>query len=471
MPKLGFLTKTVYGVGQAAEGIKNFSFETFLFFYFSRVLGLSGSAAGAAVAIALVFDAVTDPLAGSLSDSFRHKWGRRHPFMYAAAPPLALSYGLLFSPPAGLGSVGLFVWLTIFTILVRTSMTLYHVPHLSLGAELSNDYQERTSIVGFRVIFSALGSLAVAVLARTVFFTPTADLENGQLDAAAYPSFGWFFAGLMLVTILMSAAGTHSRIATLPKAPDDPEPPSLGRVGRELREAFRNDSFRFFVTGIFIFFVARGVQLTLNLDMLTYFWNMKEKTMGVLVAMVFAFTLGIPFWAAASRWLDKKPTILTGISSFSILILLPPLMKLLGLWPAPDSPLYAPGIIGMTALAAFGGAAGIVAAGSMMADIADEHELSTHRRQEGIFFGALSFSVKSSSGAGHLIAGLAMDAIAFPRQVTVAEVAPETIRSLGWIFCGFLLVLGTFSVTLVSRYRLTRKRHAEISAELGRRRA
>ncbi len=94
-----------------------------------------------------MFDAVTDPLTGSISDTLRHRWGRRHPFMYASAVPLGLFFALVFNPPDGLGQWGLFAWLTTFAVLTRGAMTLYHVPHLALGAELSTDYRERSVIV------------------------------------------------------------------------------------------------------------------------------------------------------------------------------------------------------------------------------------------------------------------------------------------------------------------------------------
>lgn len=143
-------------MGQIAEGVKNTGFTTFLLFYYNSVLRLSGTYAGTALLIALVFDAVTDPLVGSLSDSFKHRLGRRHPFMYASAIPLAVSFGLIFSPPEGLGQIGLFLWLTRFAILVRASMTLYHVPHMALGAELTSDYHERIIVVAYRSGFGAL---------------------------------------------------------------------------------------------------------------------------------------------------------------------------------------------------------------------------------------------------------------------------------------------------------------------------
>ena len=93
-PRLGRGVKLSYGVGQAAEGLKNASFAVFLFFYYTAVLGVSPTLVGAALFVALLFDAVTDPLAGYLSDRWRSRWGRRHPFMLAAAIPLAIAFTL-----------------------------------------------------------------------------------------------------------------------------------------------------------------------------------------------------------------------------------------------------------------------------------------------------------------------------------------------------------------------------------------
>ena len=107
-------TKLAYGFGQMAEAVKNTSFELFLFFYYNQVLGLSGSLVGLALLIALCVDGLSDPLIGSLSDGWRSRWGRRHPWMYLAALPLALSFYLLFSPPGDSSPGLLFAWLVGF---------------------------------------------------------------------------------------------------------------------------------------------------------------------------------------------------------------------------------------------------------------------------------------------------------------------------------------------------------------------
>ena len=120
---LTFNTKFAFGVGQLAEGLKTSALNTFLLFYYNQVLELPGTLAGLAVAIALVFDAVSDPLTGSLSDNWRGRLGRRHPFMYASAVPLAISFFLLFSPPEGLSEWGLFFWLATMVLL----LSLIHI--------------------------------------------------------------------------------------------------------------------------------------------------------------------------------------------------------------------------------------------------------------------------------------------------------------------------------------------------------
>src|SRR5690606_10981497 len=189
-------TRFWYGLGQAAEGIKNHSFTFFLLFYYTQVLGLSGTLASLALAIALVFDAVTDPLAGALSDRTASRWGRRHPWMYASALPLAAAFYAAFAPPANLSEGALFAWLLASTIAARGAMTLYHVPHMALGAELSVDYHDRTRIVMARSIFGSLGGYLAGALGLLYFMRPSEAYPNGQLDPAAYPAYAALFAVL-----------------------------------------------------------------------------------------------------------------------------------------------------------------------------------------------------------------------------------------------------------------------------------
>src|SRR5210317_1602743 len=188
------MLKLGYGVGQTSSGVKNAAFAIFLFFYFNQVLGLSGSLAGMAALLALVVDAITDPMVGQFSDRFHSRWGRRHPFMLAGAIPFGLAIIALFSPPDGLSQMGLFSWMLGGAIAVRLMLTLFFVPHLSLGAEMATDYHGRTSLIGYRVFFTYAGILLISVIGFAVFFPPTEQFSNGMLNKASYPNFGLFCA-------------------------------------------------------------------------------------------------------------------------------------------------------------------------------------------------------------------------------------------------------------------------------------
>ena len=469
-PKLGYSSKLAYGIGQASEGMKNSAFGTFLLLYYSQVLGLSPALAGFALLASLVFDAVTDPLTGSLSDSWHGRWGRRHGFMYVSAIPMAVTFYFVWTPPDGLGQAGLFGWMLTWTVLARGAMTLYHVPHLALGAELSNDYAERTRVVGYRIFFGFAGGAALFAVARAVFMRPTPEFAEGQLNALAYPPMGLWFGIAMGLIILLSGLGTHSRIPYLPKPARDTEGFSFRRLWREVGEALENPSFRVFFFGLFLFFVARGVDGALGIYMGTFFWKLGSGAVTLPLAGLVGVLVGTVLWAGLARHLEKKPMFMTGIIGFSIFTMLLPIAKLVGAFPAESSSAYVPSIYFFTFVASFFGAAGLVSAGAMLADISDEHELRTGRRQEGIFFGALSFSGKASAGLGNWIGGIALAAISFPLQAAVEDVAPWTVTQLALIYGPGVLLLVIVSIVMVSRYRLTRERHAEIQVQLDARR-
>jgi Na+/melibiose symporter-like transporter len=186
----------------------------------------------------------------------------------------------------------------------------------------------------------------------------------------------------------------------------------------------------------------------------------------VQLALAIGFIPGVPFWTLVSRRLDKKPTFLVSVSLFSAFSLIPPLAFIAGYFPDRASPLYLGTLVVMVVLAAFCAAGGIVTAGSMMADIADEHELLTGRRQEGVFFGALTFAGKSASGLGHGIAGIGVDWIEFPTQAMPGTVAADKIVSLGILYGPGIAILAVVAISLMTGYALNRERHAAIAEQL-----
>ncbi len=463
--------KLGYGVGQVAEGLKNTSFGLFALFFYNQVLGVPGTLCGLALGIALIFDAVTDPLAGSLSDNLRSRMGRRHPFMIAAALPLGLFFFALFSPPRSLNEMQLFIWLLVFAVLTRAAMTLFHVPHMALGAELTENFEERTSIVAYRLAFGYLGGVLTAVVAFGWFF---ADARGGRMNPDAYSPFALLLGIAMAATILLSAWATRREIPHLPGPTGERGLRILPRLVLELRSTFRNDSFRWLFAGVLIVFLMVGVDAALGLYMNEFFWELTGSQI-LLVSMVspIGLVVGSLFTRALHERWDKKPGLVLGTAGWALLQVLPVALRLLGWFPGNGSdPLlwtlvvfrFAQGMIVQQALVSFG---------SMMADVVDEHELESGQRQEGIFFGAVAFSGKGASGLGSLIAGVGLDLIAWPggRIASAAELDPGTLTSLGLLSGPAVSIFAFLAVWCYAHYGLHRSRHREILAELERVRA
>lgn len=470
-------TKFAYGFGQAAEGLKNGAFGVFLFFYYVQVLGLSGTYAGAAVGIALMFDAITDPLAGSLSDNWRSRLGRRHPFMYASAVPLAITFYFLFSPPE-LGEFALFLWLLLFAVLTRAAMTLYHVPHIALGAELSSNFEERTTVVAYRQFFSTFGVLAAFAIGFGLFFYEGPDHAHGQFRAEAYSPFALFLALLMVGSILFSAWVTQAHAARLPQPTEPVERLSvlgvLKRMGAEMALALKNRSFRWLFAGVLIVFMMVGIDGALNLHMNTYFWELSSRDN---IAFFAAYPIGIMVGALFARRLnqlfDKKPSIVFGTAWWAACQIVPVVLRLLGWFPENGTTELVTTLVLVKFVQGVGVVQALVTFGSMVADIVDEHELATGKRQEGVFFASVSFSGKFTSGIGSVVGGVALDLIDWPRGPeiqTAADVPPETLVWLGLIYGPIVAGFAVVSVWCYSKHNLDRRRHAEIVAALHARR-
>lgn len=454
-----------FGLGQAAESVKNWGFSTLLLIYYIQVLGVSGSLAGAAIAIALVFDAISDPAVGSLSDNFRSKYGRRHPFMLAAIIPLPVFFFLLFWPPLGLSGFQLFLWLTTFTILTRTALTFFHVPYLALGAELSKDYHERTTIVMIRTGMGYISSLLVVVIAFSFFFVSSEAVPDPQLTRAPYFNFAIVSSIAMCGMMLISIWGTRGTVRHLSGSQGDQEPFQWSRIYQDLFEALKNNSFRALITGVFLLYVYLGVHSALATHLKTFFWHLDTNGIRAWqVSSIVGGIAGVPFVPWFNRHLDKKVTVIWGVSISTVMGTAPVLLKLVGLMPKDPATLI-PLLCAMATIASFAGVQALISTGSMLADIADEHELRHGKRQEGIYFGSFSFAAKCTSGLGNLIAGIALDLITLSAYKEPGDVPQSVLTNFGLVY-GLIALIAIAALWVFRPYHLDKKRHDEIIIQL-----
>lgn len=467
--RLSRRTKLFYGLGEAGEGVKTAALETFLFFYYVQVVGLSGSLTGLALFIALLFDGVSDPFVGAWSDRTRSRLGRRHPFLYVAPIPLAIALWFLFRPPE-LAQFELFVWLTALTIAARFAMTLYFVPHMALGAELSQDFNERVSVGGYRVLFGYLGRIIALGLAFSVFFADRPGFENGQLDRSAYPPFALAAGILVIAFVIISALGTQRAALRLPGSGESSaQGPNKGLV-RTLRLAMGSPSFRALFLALLVMYLYNGVQFALALHMNTYFWRLPPAQVQlVFYASMMGYIVGIPLARPAAGKLDKKAAYMLGIAGSCIVGSAPTLLRLAGLAPANGEAGLLPLLLGASFLAGFIGCIPVVLSAAMLADVADEYDLTHSGRAEGLFFGANAFCRKASLGLGGAVAGLVIDLIRFPAKVDPAAAPADAVLRLGVTYGPVMLTVLFAGLAIMIPYRLDRARHAGIAAALARR--
>ena len=462
--------KLAYGTGSIADGAKNAAFNAFLLYYYTAVLGLPGTLSGLAIFLALCVDAITDPLVGSISDNLESRWGRRHPFMYAAALPMGLCFLALFDPPEGLGANGLFLWLVTFAIGVRLSLTFYMVPSSALGPEITTHYDERTGLVSFRWMLGWLGALAVTGAGWFWFFRDSPEGIDGRLEAANYPGLGLFCGVLVAAAILLSSAGTHSLIASLRRPIGSGRLFSLPRFLGEVRSALDNQSYRMLLVGSLFSAGALGVQEVLGTYMYTYFWEFRSEQLGTLALLaVIPVFAGVALARPVSERLDKRRAAI-GLAIFAVLFgPLAVALRLLDVLPPNGEPLL------FWLVAAHGGLIVMAAIqigilySSMIMDSVDESELATGLRQEGIFVSAIAFTSKAVSGLGNFVGGLLLDAIGFPRgaeQAAVGAVPEQQVVWLGLLQGPGLMLFYLASLSFLARYRISRERYGEIARAL-----
>jgi GPH family glycoside/pentoside/hexuronide:cation symporter len=453
-----------YAFGAVAYGVKDSGFGAFLLLFYNQVVGLPSATVGLVIMLALVIDAVIDPGVGFFSDRTRSRWGRRHPWMYAAALPIAIGWVLLWHPPQGWSETSVLVWLFAMAVLVRSAVSCYEVPSVALTAELTADYDERTRIMAYRYLFGWMGGLAMLVSAYGYFLAKSPEFPNGLLNRDGYAAFGITGAVLMALAILVSAGGTHHEIRRLPHPPT--RNGSLKESFGELRATVRNRGFALLMLAGVCAYTNQGIAYALSNYLYAYVW----KFSGAVLAMVPLVLFGGVFIAflIAPRVARRlgKPRAATGfVLGAAVFNTAPYWLRLGDLLPEGIGLLAVLLVLFMTATAF--GVSGFIVGASMMADVVEDSEARTGLRSEGVFFAGSFFVQKCTSGLGIFLAGTILAIAGFPEQAQAGTVPDATIDRLTLIFITLYLSLATIAAVLFSRFPFGRAEHEARLARMG----
>lgn len=461
--------KLAFGLGAVAPGVTTAAFDFFLLIFYSQVVGLDARLVGLAILVALVCDAISDPIVGYWSDNLRSRWGRRHPFLYASAVPLAASFYFLWTPPQNASQTVLFWYLLALAVIVRTAVTFYRTPASALVPDLTQDYDERTSLYSLRYFLAWVGGNAVSVWMFAVLFPMfvTASISDGRFNRDAYPIYGLVGALVILLSIIISAAGTHSRIPYLKPAPPERRL-TIRIIFGELFETLSNRSFLSLFVAAMLAAIAGGLAAGLSLYFLTYFWAFDEQQTGVIFIGTFvAAGIGFVLAPIVSRRLGKKRgAIIVGLVAF-VGAPVPIVLRLLDLLPPNGTPLIfwfvtISNIVDIGLIICFQ-----ILFASMLADLVEDSELQTGRRSEGVFIAAETFIDKAVRGIGVMAATAVLTLAGFPAGAKLEEVSAEAIWRMGAYYVPLVLVLWIAMIAVVSTYRIDKDKHEENLRKLG----
>jgi glycoside/pentoside/hexuronide:cation symporter, GPH family len=467
--KLSFWTKLAYGAGDLGAAITGNILLFYLSPFFTDVAGLRPSIAASTQLVGKLWDAVNDPLVGVLSDRTKSGMGRRYPWMIFGAIPLGIFFCLQwivprFSADNTINQWGLFAYYTIISIAFNTAYTAVNLPYTALTPELTQDYNERTSLNSFRFVFSIGGSILSVLI---VGFIASKIPGNSRLQ---YAVTGVICAVLSVVPIYLCVWGTKKRIAAVAaQHPEENEPVSLP-VFQQIKIAFSNRPF-LFVVGIYL---CSWLSVQLTATIIPYFVRSyigstlePAQIPGTIVKVILAVQLtamGMLFvWSKVSERFGKKAAYIMGMTLWIIAQ-----AGLFFLKPGQLTLLYFLAIV-----AGFGVSVSYLIPWSMLPDTIELDELQTGQRREGIFYSFMVFLQKVGLGLAVASVLWCLGWLGYipPTDATPLPVQPDAVLLLIRLSIGPVPTISLIAgIVLTYFYPITREIHAEILLQLHERR-
>jgi GPH family glycoside/pentoside/hexuronide:cation symporter len=463
--RLPWLTKVVYGTGDWGLATFNTLRQIFYAIFLTDVVGLDPRLASFAALIGVIWDAVNDPLVGVISDKTRTRWGRRRPFLLIFAVPYGLAFLILWWAPPIQSQGLLMIYVMLAYALSDTLQTLVIVPFHSLTPEISRDYDERTSLSGYRMFFNFLASIATAVAAPMIVDSV---MRGGGTQQQGYVLAAGLFGVSAVVPYLLIFFTVREKPAAGPKA-------ESATLKETALLAWKNIPFRYATALYMLNWVAFDLTGVVLPFLLTY-WVMRGDLLArvpglglpiesaVLGLMLVTATLVLPFWIWLAKKVGKRRAFLGALGFWIALMLLIPLVP----QGAVTLTLILAVAIGISVSAAH------VLPDAIFPDVIEWDELKTGRRHEGIYYGAKNFFRKLTTAFAIFIVLQVLGWFGYqapPKGVTAFAQPASALNAIRVLIgpVGALLLLATFAVTWL--YPLDRDKFNRVRGLLEKRKA
>lgn len=455
--------KVGYGIGNLSVGIAMQVVGTYLVFFSTVILGIPGYLVGLAVGFSVFWDAITDPVMGYISDITKSKrFGRRHLYLIIGSIGVALTLTLMWIIPSNLNTNLKFTLLFIDIILFKTFITIYVTPYTALGAELSSDYHERTSIQSIKTIFFLLGLAFVSVAGLYLFFQPTIDFPHGQLNPDSYRNIGYISAIIVLVTSLICIWNTKKYIPKLNRNQTiENKGNNINLFIDSLKSTIKNKAFRAVALCYLFNNLASAFLSNIGLHVFTYTFVLTSQQIAIILGLQFLMSiLSQPIWMLIASRYDKKPSMIFGLflSFFAGIIFLGLVIFKSNV--VSNVFYFFPYAI----VAGFGTGALFTLPLSMVADTIDYDELNRGYRFEGFYFGSLTLYYKLSQSIAIFFIGILLDLIRFDSSLSIQS--EFTLISLGLILAFGSMISFALSYLSIRMYDLNKEKVIEIQSKI-----
>ena len=435
----GLSNRALFGYGlSAAPVIYSYVLILIMYMKYAAVeLGISTAVVGTIFLVAKIWDAVTDPMVGTLSDRTRHKSGRRRPWLLASAPLLAIFSIMAWAPPSVLEGPALITWITVAVLGFYTAYTVFDVPHMALGAEISLDATERNRVFGVRQILRVLGMLAAALIGS--YFVGRG-LESTQAMA--------YVVGAITIGLILSG------VSMLPPERRDFQGRGAENPFRAILDVLRNRHARLLLFVIFIDAIGTGGIGVLIPFVVDYVVGREELTPVLLGLNMAATLIAVPIWIRLAHRFPKRHLMLvsmlgSGIGYGGVLFVGP------GAWH----------VIAISSVIAGASSSCMNILGyTLKSEIIDCDEYETGERKEGAYFAGWSFVNKLAAGIMIGLVGWSLEWAGFDAAVHEQSVRVQNTMVL--LMGGFPLVCFSIGAIVFARFKLTEEEHARIRAEL-----
>ena len=435
-------------IGYAAADIGvnavELAIRLYLLIFYTDKVGLVPSFAGIALGIGLVWDAITDPIMGAISDALAPRRGRRM-FLWSGGLLSAIGFWLVFAPPSLDGQFEKFLWLTFSFCFLNTGLTIINIPHVSMAPEMTDLPHERSVLFGWRFACMNVGAIVAAVVPES--FLDDASLRTADVMAP----FSIVIAALVVVTAITTWLATaHVRFSV---APASGRPLLL-----QVRDAFANRAFAPLLLASVLATVGIGANSVTALYYYEYCLRLTSKDAHLLIAVALVvFTLSILMWVALGRRFGKSHpvafgSLLLGIGTSAVYPMLP------------AESIVMPLLISSIGLGSLLGC--IVLIDSLVTDVIDFDTVQSRARRSGVYFGVWRFCAKLARGTAIGGTGLMLDLVGFvPNQQQTDGVR----TAIAWLFGPGVGVWFVAAAFVLLRYRFDDEKQAQVQRILRRR--